>query len=48
VDAEADSPAEAAFKKFGYIEIGKVPEYSQVASGRKSVAFLYKDLLRNM
>jgi len=46
VDTETGSMAEAAFKKFGYIEIGKVPGFSRVLPhGKKGETFFYKDLL---
>ncbi|KAK3390207.1 hypothetical protein B0H63DRAFT_108474 [Podospora didyma] len=46
VDAETGSVAEAAFKKFNFIEIGKVPQFSRVLSNdRKGETFFYKDLL---
>lgn len=38
--------AEAAFRKFGYIEIGKVPNYSRSPSGsKKGGTFFYKEFL---
>ncbi|KAK0701832.1 hypothetical protein B0T26DRAFT_659649 [Lasiosphaeria miniovina] len=46
VNTETGSVAEAAFKKFGYIEIGKVPQFSRVLSNdKKGETFFYKDLL---
>ncbi len=42
---ETGSIAEAAFRKFGYIEIGKVPEFSQAPSGdKKDETFFHKVL----
>ncbi|POS80665.1 acetyltransferase [Diaporthe helianthi] len=42
---ESGSIAEKVFKKMGYVEIGKVPNYSVNASGElKDVVFLYKTL----
>jgi hypothetical protein len=38
--------AEEAFKKFGYIEIGKVPHFSRaLPSGKKGETFFYKEFL---
>ncbi|KAK2070277.1 hypothetical protein P8C59_004787 [Phyllachora maydis] len=46
VDTEADTLAEAAFKKFGYTEVGKVPRYNRAVSNlRTAQTFFYKDLL---
>jgi hypothetical protein len=46
VDTETGSVAEAAFKKFGYIEIGKVPHFSRaLPSGKKGETFFYKEFL---
>lgn len=46
MDAETGSVAEAAFNKFGYVEIGKVPHFSRVLpNGKKGETFFYKDLL---
>ncbi|KAK3353604.1 hypothetical protein B0T25DRAFT_217640 [Lasiosphaeria hispida] len=46
VDTETDSVAEEAFRKFGYVEIGKVPHFSRVLSNdKKGETFFYKDLL---
>ncbi|CCC06980.1 hypothetical protein SMACR_01004 [Sordaria macrospora] len=49
VNTETNSAAEAAFKKFGYIEFGQVPQFSKavVSQGslKKSETFFYKDLL---
>ena len=42
---ESGSVAEKVFKKLGYSEIGKVPDYSLNASGElKDVVFLYTRL----
>ncbi|KAL2263775.1 hypothetical protein VTK26DRAFT_5182 [Humicola hyalothermophila] len=44
VDTETGSVAETAFKKFGYIEIGKVPHFSRaLPSGKKGETFFYKE-----
>ncbi|KAL2024547.1 hypothetical protein VTK56DRAFT_7590 [Thermocarpiscus australiensis] len=46
VNTETDSVAEAAFKKFGYVEIGKVPHFSRVLpNGKKGETFFYKEFL---
>jgi len=46
VDAETGSIAEAAFKKFGYTEIGKVPAFSRaLPNDKKGETFFYKDLV---
>ncbi|KAJ4294819.1 hypothetical protein N0V88_005053 [Collariella sp. IMI 366227] len=46
VDAETDSMGELAFRKFGYIEIGKVPHFSRAQSnGKKGETFFYKEFL---
>ncbi|KAJ4416937.1 hypothetical protein N0V85_002053 [Neurospora sp. IMI 360204] len=50
VNTETNSTAEAAFKKFGYIEFGQVPQFSKAVgvpqgSLKKSETFFYKDLL---
>ncbi|KAK1752126.1 hypothetical protein QBC47DRAFT_66770 [Echria macrotheca] len=47
VDAETGSIAEAAFKKFGYTEIGKVPAFSRAAlpDSKKGETFFYKNLV---
>ncbi|KAK0627506.1 hypothetical protein B0T14DRAFT_563309 [Immersiella caudata] len=46
VDTETGSVAEAAFKKFGYVEVGKIPAYSRaLPNGKKGETFFYKDLL---
>lgn len=44
-DVASESIAEKVFKKLGYEEIGKVPNYSLNASGElKDGVFLYKTL----
>lgn len=44
-EAESGSIAEKVFKKLGYEEIGKVPNYSLNASSElKDGVFLYKTL----
>lgn len=44
-DTESESVAERVFKKLGYEEIGKVPNYSLNASSElKDGVFLYKTL----
>ncbi|KAK3939805.1 hypothetical protein QBC46DRAFT_262381 [Diplogelasinospora grovesii] len=46
VDTETGSVAEEAFKKFGYVEIGKVPQFSRgLHNGKKGETFFYKELL---
>ncbi|KAK0617810.1 hypothetical protein B0T17DRAFT_496013 [Bombardia bombarda] len=46
VNAETGSVGEAAFRKFGYTEIGKVPHFSRVwPSGKKGETFFFKDFL---
>ena len=47
VKAETESTGEAVFKKLGYIEAGKIPEYSRVSDReRRSETFMYKNLVR--
>ena len=46
VDTETGSAAEAAFTKFGYVEVGKIPGFSQASpAGKKGETFFYKDLV---
>ncbi|KAK0645667.1 hypothetical protein B0T16DRAFT_390245 [Cercophora newfieldiana] len=46
VDTETGSVAEAAFKSFGYVEVGKIPAYSHVLpNGKRGGTFFYKDLV---
>ena len=45
VHVESDSIAEQAFLRFGYTEIGRVPQYSRFPpNGKKPATFFYKDL----
>ncbi|KAM7203512.1 acetyltransferase [Rhypophila sp. PSN 637] len=45
-DTETGSVAEAAFKRFGYTEVGKIPQFSRVLpNGTRGETFFYKNLL---
>ncbi|KJZ79937.1 hypothetical protein HIM_00651 [Hirsutella minnesotensis 3608] len=45
LDVETDSPAEAVYKKLGYVEMGRIPRYGISPSGElKDGTFLYKHL----
>lgn len=45
LDVESDTAAEAAFKKMGYLEVGKIPRYSLSPSGQvRSQTFFCKDI----
>jgi len=45
VDTETGSPAEEIYKKFGYVEVGKIPNYSISPDGElKNETFFYKQL----
>jgi hypothetical protein len=44
-DTETGSPAEEIYKKFGFTEVGKIPNYGISPSGElKSETFFYKQL----
>ncbi|KAJ9138905.1 hypothetical protein NKR23_g8288 [Pleurostoma richardsiae] len=44
-EAESGTAAEAAFHKFGFTEVGKVPRYAFNSAGEpRDVTFFYKDL----
>ncbi|MEJ2458649.1 MAG: GNAT family N-acetyltransferase, partial [Novosphingobium sp.] len=46
VDTESGSVAEAAFKRLGYVEIGKIPHFSRaLPNGKKGETFFYKEFL---
>lgn len=45
-DTDSDTVAESAFRSFGYVEAGRIPNYSQgLQDGKKGLAIFYKDLL---
>ncbi|KYK59436.1 putative acetyltransferase [Drechmeria coniospora] len=45
LETEADSPAEAVYRKLGYVEMGKVPGYGMSPAGElKDGTFFYKQL----
>lgn len=45
LDTETGSPADAVFRKAGYVEVGKVPGYGMSPTGElKDGTFFYKDL----
>jgi GNAT superfamily N-acetyltransferase len=45
LDTEAGSPADAAYRAFGWIPVGTIPDYALLASGVPGPAtFFYKDL----
>lgn len=45
LDTETDSPAEAVYKKLGYVEMGKIPKYGMSPTGElKDGTFFYKQL----
>lgn len=45
LDVETGSPAEEVFRKFGYVEVGKVPRYGRSPSGEiRDRTFFYKDI----
>ncbi|OAA47743.1 Acyl-CoA N-acyltransferase [Metarhizium rileyi] len=45
LDTEADSVAEAVFRKLGYVELGRVPGYGMSPAGElKDGTFFYKQL----
>lgn len=45
VDTETGSPAELVYQKFGYVEIGKIPNYSNSPDGsKKAETFYYKEI----
>lgn len=46
LDTETGSVAEEVYRKFGYIELGKVPNYSiSPGGGQKTETFFYKHLV---
>ncbi|KAK2606072.1 hypothetical protein QQS21_003467 [Conoideocrella luteorostrata] len=45
LDTESDSPAEATFRRLGYVELGRVPAYGMSPTGElKDETFFYKQL----
>ncbi|KAH8911490.1 acetyltransferase [Coniochaeta sp. PMI_546] len=45
LDVESETAAEGAFKKLGYVEVGKIPKYSLNPAGQvRPQTFFYKDL----
>ncbi|KAB5545948.1 acetyltransferase [Coniochaeta sp. 2T2.1] len=46
LDVESDTPAEGAFRRMGYIEVGKIPKYALSPATRqmRPQTFFYKDL----
>jgi hypothetical protein len=42
---ESETAAEGAFRKMGYVEVGKIPKYSLSPAGNlRPQTFFYKDL----
>jgi hypothetical protein len=45
LDVESETAAEGAFRKMGYLEVGKIPKYSLSPAGQlRPQTFFYKDL----
>ena len=45
LDVESETAAEGAFKKMGYVEVGRIPKYSLNPAGQlRPQTFFYKDL----